>query len=302
MPKTSSRYSPARTSSLPGWCIGSAVVGLEADTAAWRSGPARSRGLSCRRRFPVARTPPRSDRGITMPRRCRPGHLPRRSRDAPRGPRHPCGRQASRTLDHRHRERQVTHRLLHSDGLRPRRLHSLPKPRVHRASTGPGDFWGPHFREERRSEGPFAGRVGRDGEEVSCRRSWPLPDERGDHYDLPGREQERHIVYSTSDPAKGKLSHTAYRVLKQTKHFALLEVDLLTGRKNRDPSASRRDRTPYRGRQKVRRRKEPYVGLALHARSISFTHPCTGQRLTFAAEVPAYFRTLVGSIAHQDGL
>ena len=45
-------------------------------------------------------------------------------------------------------------------------------------------------------------------------------------------ENKAHVVYSTSDPAKGKLSHTAYQVLKQTKDFALLEVSLLTGRKN----------------------------------------------------------------------
>ena len=45
-------------------------------------------------------------------------------------------------------------------------------------------------------------------------------------------ENKAFVVYSTSDPTKGKLSHTAYRVVKQTKDFALLEVDLLTGRKN----------------------------------------------------------------------
>ena len=45
-------------------------------------------------------------------------------------------------------------------------------------------------------------------------------------------ENKAHVVYSTSDPAKGKLARTAYRLLKQTKDFALLEVNLLTGRKN----------------------------------------------------------------------
>ncbi|MGH7847774.1 MAG: RluA family pseudouridine synthase, partial [Candidatus Binatia bacterium] len=38
-------------------------------------------------------------------------------------------------------------------------------------------------------------------------------------------ENKAHIVYSTSDTTKGKLSHTAYRVLKQTKDFALLKVN-----------------------------------------------------------------------------
>jgi tRNA pseudouridine32 synthase/23S rRNA pseudouridine746 synthase/23S rRNA pseudouridine1911/1915/1917 synthase len=45
-------------------------------------------------------------------------------------------------------------------------------------------------------------------------------------------ENKAHIMYSTSNPAKGRLARTAYKVLKQTKDFALLEVDLLTGRKH----------------------------------------------------------------------
>ncbi|HKZ16775.1 MAG TPA: RNA pseudouridine synthase, partial [Geobacteraceae bacterium] len=39
-------------------------------------------------------------------------------------------------------------------------------------------------------------------------------------------------VYSTPDAAKGKLSHTAYRVLKENKEFSLLAIHLLTGRKH----------------------------------------------------------------------
>src|SRR5512135_508840 len=45
-------------------------------------------------------------------------------------------------------------------------------------------------------------------------------------------ENKAHVVYSTADPAKGKLSHTAYRVLRETKECSLLEVNLLTGRKH----------------------------------------------------------------------
>ncbi len=114
-------------------------------------------------------------------------------------------------------------------------------------------------------------------------------------------ENKARIMYSTSDPAKGKLSHTAYRMLKQTKDFALLEVDLLTGRKNQIRVHLAGIGHPIVGDRKYGSAKESYASLALHARSISFPHPCTGQRLTFAAEVPAYFRKLVGSIAHQDG-
>jgi 23S rRNA pseudouridine1911/1915/1917 synthase len=107
-------------------------------------------------------------------------------------------------------------------------------------------------------------------------------------------------VYSTSDPTKGKLSHTAYRVLKQTKDFALLEVDLLTGRKNQIRVHLAGIGHPIVGDKKYGKGDRSHAGLALHARSISFKHPFSGARLTFSAKVPGYFNKLVGSIDHDD--
>ena len=43
-----------------------------------------------------------------------------------------------------------------------------------------------------------------------------------------------------------------------------------------------------------------YKYLALHARSISFKHPTSGEPLTFAAKVPGYFTKLVGKIEGGD--
>ena len=113
-------------------------------------------------------------------------------------------------------------------------------------------------------------------------------------------ENQAHVVYSTCDPAKGKLSHTAYRVLKQTKDFALLEVDLLTGRKNQIRVHLAGIGHPVVGDRKYGSQKQSYADLALYARSISLRHPFSGQRLTFVAEVPGYFQKLVGGIPQQD--
>ena len=109
-------------------------------------------------------------------------------------------------------------------------------------------------------------------------------------------ENRAHVVYSTPDPAQGKLARTAYKVLKQTKTFSLLEVNLLTGRKNQIRVHLAGIGHPIVGDRKYGREKDPYPGLALHARSISFSHPVSGQRLTLAAKVPAYFHKLVGAI------
>jgi 23S rRNA pseudouridine1911/1915/1917 synthase len=88
-------------------------------------------------------------------------------------------------------------------------------------------------------------------------------------------ENKAHVVYSTSDPAKGKLSHTAYRLLKQTKDFALLEVDLLTGRKNQIRVHLAGIGHPIVGDKKYGN-ADAFPRLALHARTISFQHPMSG--------------------------
>ena len=107
-------------------------------------------------------------------------------------------------------------------------------------------------------------------------------------------ENKAHIVYSTSDPAKGKLSHTAYRVLKETKEFSLLEVNLLTGRKHQIRVHLADIGHPVVGDDKYGKGKGAYGRLALHAKSISFTHPVSGKRLTFETGFPEYFNKLLG--------
>jgi tRNA pseudouridine32 synthase/23S rRNA pseudouridine746 synthase/23S rRNA pseudouridine1911/1915/1917 synthase len=109
-------------------------------------------------------------------------------------------------------------------------------------------------------------------------------------------ENRAYFVYSTPDPAVGKLAETAYRVLKQTRRFALLEVDLLTGRKNQIRVHLAGIGHPVVGDRKYGQRNDSFAHLALHARSISFQHPFSGKELTFTAKVPAYFHKLVGPI------
>ena len=113
-------------------------------------------------------------------------------------------------------------------------------------------------------------------------------------------ENKARFVYSTSDATKGKLSRTAYKVLKQTKDFALLEVGLLTGRKNQIRVHLAGIGHAVVGDGKYGKEDKAHARLALHARSISFKHPFSGEQLTFETKVPAYFNQLVGSVDHQD--
>ena len=109
-------------------------------------------------------------------------------------------------------------------------------------------------------------------------------------------ENNAHIVYSTLDKAKGKLSSTAYKVLKQTKDFALLELDLLTGRKHQIRVHLAGIGHAVVGDRKYGTGDRDHMRLALHAISLSFEHPFTQQRLTFESKVPAYFNQLVGKV------
>ena len=113
-------------------------------------------------------------------------------------------------------------------------------------------------------------------------------------------ENKAHVVYSTSDRTKGKLSHTAYRVLRQTKDFALLEVDLLTGRKNQIRVHCAGIGHPIVGDRKYGRGDDSHARLALHARTISFKHPFSGKPLVFSAKVPGHFSKLVGPLPSDD--
>lgn len=108
--------------------------------------------------------------------------------------------------------------------------------------------------------------------------------------------EKSHLVYATNDPAVGKLARTAYRVMRETKDYALLEVNLLTGRKNQIRVHLAGIGHPIVGDKKYGKGKEAHTRLALHARSIKFPHPHSGQEMKFHAKVPGHFYQLVGEV------
>jgi len=109
-------------------------------------------------------------------------------------------------------------------------------------------------------------------------------------------ENSAFSVYSTPDPASGKLSHTEYKVLKEAKGFSLLEIHLLTGRKHQIRVHLSEKGHPVVGDKRYGKGKDAFNTLALHARSISFTHPVSGKRLTFETGIPDFVTRLVGRI------
>lgn len=107
-------------------------------------------------------------------------------------------------------------------------------------------------------------------------------------------EEEAYNVHSTFDRERGRLSRTAYRVLKETKEFSLLEVTLLTGHKHQIRVHLAESGHPIVGDPKYGDGDKTHKRLALHALSIAFKHPFHGRACRFEAPAPPYFKVLVG--------
>ena len=102
-------------------------------------------------------------------------------------------------------------------------------------------------------------------------------------------------MYSVQDPKKGKLAKTGYKVLKESKDYSLLEIDLLTGRKNQIRVHFAEKGCPVVGDKRYGEKvKEKGIKrLALHAASITIMHPSTKETMIFETKVPVYFKSLL---------
>jgi len=108
-------------------------------------------------------------------------------------------------------------------------------------------------------------------------------------------ENRAHRMYSVDDPARGKLARTGYRVLREARTYSLLEIDLLTGRKNQIRVHLADQGCPVVGDKKYGGKGKGVKRLALHAASITIVHPYSREEMTFTARIPAYFQVLMNT-------
>lgn len=101
-------------------------------------------------------------------------------------------------------------------------------------------------------------------------------------------ENKSQVVYITSKE-KGKLAITHYKVLKQTKYFSLLDINLDTGRKNQIRVQLSYIGHPITGDKKYGAQTNAVSRLALHAHKFGFIHPVNHKRYFFEVNVPASF-------------
>lgn len=106
-------------------------------------------------------------------------------------------------------------------------------------------------------------------------------------------QDEDYVIHSSAKDDGGKLAVTEYKVLKETGKFSLLEVNLLTGRKNQIRVHMADEGHPIVGDNKYGNPETKFRDLYLHSSTLEFTHPFRAKRMQFTAPVPAYFRNLV---------
>ncbi len=103
-------------------------------------------------------------------------------------------------------------------------------------------------------------------------------------------EGEDYMMMSVENSEEGKLARTKYTVLNESKNYSLLEIDLLTGKKNQIRVHLSGHGHPIIGDIKYSD-ADPKGRLALHAFSIKFKHPFNDELMVFETKIPKYFST-----------
>ncbi len=81
--------------------------------------------------------------------------------------------------------------------------------------------------------------------------------------------------------------------MKESAKYSLLEIDLITGRKNQIRVHLADKGHPVAGDKKYGFKEKGIKRLCLHAASLTILHPFSKKEMTFTAKVPAYFDSLM---------
>lgn len=109
------------------------------------------------------------------------------------------------------------------------------------------------------------------------------------------KKNAQNMMYSSKKSGDGQLAITHYKVLKESKDYSLLDVNIDTGRKNQI-RVHLGERGHYIiGDDKYGNPSNPLKRLGLHAYCLEFKHPITNKKMRFLAKIPAEFEYLFKS-------
>ena len=106
------------------------------------------------------------------------------------------------------------------------------------------------------------------------------------------KETKTLLVYSSKDSKNGKLAITKYKVLKESKKYSMLDIEIKTGRKNQIRVHMSDIDTPIVGDKKYGNKKSCFKRLMLHAYSLEIINPKTKRKMNFLCDVPKTFNDL----------
>jgi 23S rRNA pseudouridine1911/1915/1917 synthase len=106
-------------------------------------------------------------------------------------------------------------------------------------------------------------------------------------------ESRTYKVHAAKESARTRLAITEYKVIQQTATRSLLELTLRTGRRNQIRVQLAQAGCPVLGDTKYGPENQPATRLALHASSLSFPHPVTGNQCEFESPLPEQLARLV---------
>lgn len=100
-------------------------------------------------------------------------------------------------------------------------------------------------------------------------------------------------VRVVEERSQGKEAITHYRTIASGRRYSMLEVTLETGRRNQIRVQLAHAGHPIVGDTMYGKGNDPELRrLALHAKVLGFTHPRTGEKVRYVADVPKEFRAL----------
>lgn len=99
-------------------------------------------------------------------------------------------------------------------------------------------------------------------------------------------ENDSFRVYSVQKKDQGKLAVTQYKVINTIPGYSLLEVTLITGRKNQIRVHLSGLGCPIIGDKKYGAKTNHVKRLGLHAYYLSIVHPVTKKKMVFQTEIP----------------
>lgn len=103
-------------------------------------------------------------------------------------------------------------------------------------------------------------------------------------------ENKIHRVYISKT---GKLAVTKYKKIKENKNYSLVDIEIITGRKNQIRVQMAEHGNYILGDNKYSEDYKKYGRLYLHATEISFLHPIKNKNMKFVSPIPNNFDKII---------